>query len=153
MPYCLMDIGKNHARSYFPAIGIHPIRIHMSVLKSSCCLFGAFIKRSNSARAPLQLLPHQPVPAGFGEAFSELPDRRVVRKGLGEAEESLEAEAIHNLALQFGVAEAVPLLEHQHLYHHDGVDVRSASLGAFVVVEGLNDGGEGFPVYEGFYLG
>ena len=29
----------------------------------------------------------------------------------------------------------------------------SASSGAFVVVEGLNDGGKGFPVYEGFYLG
>ena len=65
----------------------------------------------------------------------------------------MEAYAVVGLAFQLGVAEAVPLLEHQHLHHHHRVDVGSASLGALVVVEGLDDGPEGFPVYEGFYLG
>ena len=45
------------------------------------------------------------------------------------------------------------VLEHQQLHHHHLVDVGPSPLGGPVVVEGLNDGGEGFPVYEGFYFG
>jgi len=97
----------------------------------------------------LQLLPHQPVPAGFGEALPELPHRRVVGQGLREAEEALEADAVGHLALQLRVAEPVPLLEHQKLHHHHLVHVRPASLGALVVVEALDDGAEGLTVYEG----
>ena len=45
-------------------------------------------------------------------------------------------------AFKFKVAEAVPVLEDQHLHHHDGVDVGSASLKAPVVVEAHDDEGE-----------
>ena len=102
---------------------------------------------------PLQLLPDSPVPAGFGEALPEKPDRRGVRYSIGKPEEASEADAVVRLAFQLGIREAVPALEDQHLHHHDGVDVWSASLGALVVVEGLDDWGEGLPVYEGLYLG
>jgi len=101
----------------------------------------------------LQLLPDSPVHAGFCEALPEEPDSGGVEDRIGEPEEPLEAEAIRHLPFQLGVAEAVPALEHQQFHHHDGVDVGSASLGALVVIEGLDDGGEGFPVYEGFILG
>ncbi len=81
----------------------------------------------------------------------EEPDRGGVRYHIGESEEQVEAYAVVGLAFQLGVAEAVPLLEDQHLHHR--VDVGSASLGALVVVEGLDYGPEGVPVYEGLYLG
>ncbi len=45
------------------------------------------------------------------------------------------------------------VLEHQQLHHHHLVDVGPSPLGGPVVVEGLNDGGEGFPFYEGLYIG
>ena len=92
------------------------------------------------------------VPTGFGEALPEEPDRGGVRYSIGEPEEPVEADAVVGLAFQLGVAEAVPVLEDQHFHHHHRVDVGSASLGALVVVEGLDDGGEGVPVYEGLYL-
>jgi len=60
----------------------------------------------------------------------------------------LEAEAVVHLSFQFAVAEAVPLLEGEELHHGHGVDVGSASSCALVVVEALDDGSEGLPVYE-----
>jgi len=62
----------------------------------------------------------------------------------------LEVDAVQGLPLQFGVAEAVPFLEHQQLHHHHWIHVGSASSGGVVGVEALYDGAEGFPVYEWF---
>jgi len=61
----------------------------------------------------LKLSPQLPVLPRLGEALPEQPDRRVVQRLLGEAEEPLEAKAVVHLPLQLRVAEAVPALEHQ----------------------------------------
>ena len=90
---------------------------------------------------------------GFGEALPVLPDRCTVGDGFRVAEEPAEVDTVHRLALQLGVAEAVPGLEHQELHHGDGVHVGSASMGALVVEEALDYGAELFPVDEGFYFG
>ena len=101
----------------------------------------------------LQLSPHLSVLTCVGESLPEEPDRGGVRYSIGESEEPVEAYAVVGLAFQLGVAEAVLALEHQHLHHHHRVDVGPAPLGALVVVEALDEGAEGLPVYEGIYLG
>lgn len=57
---------------------------------------------------------------------------------LGVAEEPLEADPIRCLALKLGVAEHVPLLDHEELDHHHLVVVGSAALGSLVGVEALD---------------
>ena len=98
----------------------------------------------------LQLLPDQLVLTRLGEALPEQPDSGGIRYHIGESEEPVEAYAVVGLALQLGVAEAVPGLEDQHLDHGDGVGVGSSSLGSVVQVEAIQDGSELLPVYVGF---
>lgn len=64
----------------------------------------------------------------------------------------METDPVVGLALQLGVTEAIPLLEDEHLHHHHGVIVGSASLGGLVGVEALDDWCELVPIYEWFDL-
>ena len=96
----------------------------------------------------LELLPQLPVLPCGREHLPEVPDGGVVGRGVEEAEEPLEAEAVGDLPLQLGVGEAVPVLEDEELHHQNLVQVGEAALGAVVPVEAGDYGAEGLPVDE-----
>ena len=58
----------------------------------------------------------------------------------------LEVDAMNGLLLQFGVAEALTLLENQELHYGDIIGVGVTAFFGVVAVHGLNDRSEGFPV-------
>ena len=59
-------------------------------------------------------------------------------------------DAITCLSLQLRVAETIPCLEYEEFHHKLGVRVGASSVGVLVVVYGLYDGCEGFPVDQFF---
>jgi hypothetical protein len=97
------------------------------------------------------------------EAHFTQMKKRVGAEGFKIIEAWLRREALRHRSSQppssAGLIQAAcvdgtdPSLEQQHFHHHHRVHVGASSLGTLIVVEVLDDGCEGLPVYEGFYLG
>lgn len=60
---------------------------------------------------PLRLRPEDPVSPSLGEALSELPHHRVVRRMLEKAEEGCKSMLFKGLSLEFVVTETVLMLD------------------------------------------
>jgi len=97
---------------------------------------------------PLKLLPDRRIFPGFGQAFPEQPDRRPVRNGLRIPEEMAERDPIRRLTLQFGIRQAIPLLEHQQFDHENDVIVRTTASTLGVRVEIRKKRAKGVPVNQ-----
>ena len=96
----------------------------------------------------LKLLPDRRVLAGLCQALTKQPDRRPIRDGLRIAQEMTERDPVRCLALQFGILQPIPPLQHQQPDREDNIIVRATAFACIVRVQVRHKRVEGIPIEQ-----